>query len=77
MTERSWEVDDVVEVLSNLDAAIEEAERKALDSLARYKFEMFGYWASKWVSLNRIEGLKRPNPFRALVKEARAMKEEK
>ena len=43
------------------------AERKAIDSLSRYKFQMFGYWAGIWVHLNKIEGKKRPNPFRGLV----------
>ena len=57
-----------------LDSHIYEAEQKALDSLAKYKFQMFGYWAAIWVHLNRIEGKKRPNPFAALVKQARNMK---
>ena len=50
-----------------------EAETKAIDSLARYKFAMFGYWAGIWVHLNKIEGKRRPNPFRELVKTARNM----
>lgn len=49
------------------------AERKAWDSLARYKFVMFGYWAAVWVHLNRLENRKAPNPFTALVKFARGM----
>ena len=53
-----------------LAAGLDEAETKALDSLARYKFQMFGYWAGIWVHLNRIEGKNRPNPFRSLVKVA-------
>ena len=48
------------------------AASKALDSLGRYKFEMFGYHASNWVKLNRIIGDEMPNPFIALVKMARA-----
>lgn len=51
---------------------MEEAERKAWDSLRRYKFQMFGYWAAIWIHLNRIEGKKRPNPWSSLVKQARA-----
>ena len=47
------------------------AERKAWDSLARYKFQMFGYWAAIWVHLNRLSGAKRANPWRELVKTAR------
>jgi hypothetical protein len=54
-----------------LSKELEEAERKALDSLARYKFQMFGYWAAIWVHLNRLEGKSRPSPFTALVKAAR------
>jgi len=47
------------------------AEKKAWDSLGRYKFQMFGYWAAIWVHLNRIGGFKRPNPWRVLVAHAR------
>ena len=66
-------------VLMSLDKRIEneinEAEHKAWESLARYKFQMFGYWAAIWVHLNRISGLKKPNPWRSLVKEARHARE--
>jgi hypothetical protein len=48
------------------------AEAKAWDSLARYKFQMFGYWAAIWVHLNRIGGFKRRNPWSGLVRQARA-----
>lgn len=51
--------------------AMDEAERKAIDNLARYKFSNFGYWAAWWVKLNQLSGLKRPNPFRGLVNAAR------
>lgn len=51
---------------------LDEAEEKATDSLARYKFQMFGYWAAIWVHLNRISGADRPNPWGHLVKAARA-----
>jgi hypothetical protein len=53
--------------LALLTQELDEAERKAFDSLARYKFMMFGYWAGIWVHLNRISGRRRPNPFRDLV----------
>ena len=43
--------------------ALQEAEDKAWKSLAGYKFEMFGYWASKWVSLNHLDDVKRTNPW--------------
>lgn len=54
-----------------LAAELDEAERKAWDSLSRYKFAMFGYWAGVWVHLNRISGLRRPNPWKGLVRHAR------
>ena len=50
---------------------MEEAEVKAIDALARYKFYMFGYHAAQWVLLNRVGRLKKANPFAKLVKEAR------
>lgn len=57
---------------NRLIADLDEAEKKALDSLARYKFAMFGYWAGIWVHLNRISGEKRASPFKSLVLDARA-----
>lgn len=53
-----------------------DAERKAWEAMAKYKFWMFGYWAGAWVKYNRILGQidktqKLPNPFIALVKLAR------
>lgn len=53
-----------------------EAEQKAWDSLARYKFQMFGYWAAIWVHLNRLGGFKRPNPWKGLVMDARSVSQE-
>lgn len=47
------------------------AEAKAFDSLGRYKFQQFGYWAAIWVHLNRIGGFKRPNPWKGIVHAAR------
>ncbi len=64
------------ETRKNLDAEIQEAADKAIDSLARYKFAMFGYWAGIWVHLNRIDGGKRPSPFSDLVKAARKIRED-
>lgn len=60
---------------ARLEAEILEAEAKAIDALARYKFQMFGYWAGIWVHLNKIEGRKRPSPFRSLVVAARELKD--
>lgn len=54
---------------------LDEAECKAWDALARYKFQMFGYWAAIWVHLNRIGGFKRPNPWKSIVLAARADRE--
>lgn len=50
---------------------LDQAERKAWDSLSRYKFQMFGYWAAIWVHLNRLAETKRPNPWKKLVSDAR------
>jgi len=55
----------------HLEAERNQAHRKALQSLARYKFMMFGYWAAVWVHLNRLCPKKEPNPFAALVRIAR------
>lgn len=46
-----------------------DAERKAWDSLARYKFYMFGYWSAAWVKYNQLmpKEEKLPNPFKSLV----------
>lgn len=60
--------------MTTLDQEIREAETKAIDALSRYKFAMFGYWAGIWVHLNKIEGKKRPSPFKALVHTARSIK---
>ncbi len=55
------------------------AYKKAIDSLGRYKFYMFGYWAAKWVTINNLLGFnpandKQRNPFKSLVKLAQEMK---
>ena len=56
---------------ARLKADLDEAEEKAWDSLARYKFQMFGYWSAIWVHLNRVGAFGRPNPWRELVRMAR------
>ncbi len=58
----------------SINAECDEAERKAIDALARYKFWMFGYWAAIWVHLNRLRAVPQPNPFKPLVQAARAAK---
>lgn len=59
-------------LFEELLAELAEAEAKAWDALARYKFLMFGYWVANWVRLNRLAHLKLPNPFAELVSLARA-----
>lgn len=54
-----------------LERELNAAEAKAHKSLARYKFQMFGYWAAIWVHLNKIGEFKKPNPFAVYVKQAR------
>jgi len=54
-----------------LRAEMREAEFKAWDSLARYKFQMFGYWSAIWVHLNKLGGFKNPNPWSDLVNTAK------
>ncbi len=58
-----------------LQQKLQEAEAKAWDALARYKFWMFGYFAARWVFLSQVlkeaGKVKQPNPFKALVKYAR------
>lgn len=56
---------------SRLDSDREEAARKAIDALARYKFWMFGYWAAAWVRLNRQCETRKPSPFKHIVEAAR------
>lgn len=57
--------------LHDLEVHLHEAEKKAWESLARYKFQMFGYWAAIWVHLNRLGDFHYPNPWRELVSQAR------
>lgn len=52
-----------------------QAKQKALDSLAKYKFQMFGYHAALWTTLNRLDDNLEPNPFSSLVTLARILKE--
>lgn len=51
-----------------------EAYNKAIDNLARYKFNNFGYWAAWWVKLNQMDG-KEPNPFKPLVDIAKELRD--
>jgi len=58
-----------------IDEAKADARAKAFDSLAKYKFMMFGYHAALWVTLNKIDTNHERNPFTPLVKLARETKE--
>lgn len=62
----------VERIAAELLQALDVAEAKAWEALARYKFQMFGYWAAIWVHLNRIGGSRRANPWANLVTLARA-----
>lgn len=59
------------DVQSRLLAARAEAVHEAYKNLARYKFFLFGYYAARWVTLNKIVGDRSPNPFGSLVNAAR------
>lgn len=63
--------DDCLCIQCGLLEPLAEAERKAWDSLSRYKFQMFGYWAAIWVHLNHVGRFARPNPFKELVRGAK------
>ena len=58
-------------IVGRLKMARHKAEQDAIKNLARYKFSNFGYHAARWVTLNRIIGDKKPNPFKYLVDAAR------
>jgi len=51
----------------SISNAMADAYLKAFDSLGRYKFLMFGYWAGQWVKLNSLLPHPQPNPFAGLV----------
>ena len=47
--------------------AMKDAESKAWEALAGYKFIMFGYHASRWVNYRQLLNEPMPNPFHPLV----------
>lgn len=54
----------------------DDARVRAVDNLGRYKFDRFGYYAARWVTLNQLlapHGYGESNPFRPLVHKAREM----
>ncbi len=73
------DVDQAFDCLDSVLKARAEAKVKAWDALARYKFEMFGYWASSWVKFNQAlpRGLRVGNPFKRAVDLARSVRDEK
>lgn len=60
-------------VLLDLEIALNEAEDKAWQSLAKEKFIVAGYWMEMWEHLNRIGEFNKPNPFKPLVNLANSM----
>lgn len=58
-------------LLAEIAVRMDQAERKAWESLSGYKFWMFGYHAAQWVMLNQLLDRPRPNPFRCAVDLAR------
>ncbi len=67
---------DLEVLISN---AMTQAYNDALNSLERYRFLSFGFWADQWTMLNGLLPEPRPNPFDNIVKYAigRAWLEEK
>jgi len=61
----------MAEANETIALAKDDIYNKALVSLARYKFIMFGYYAALWSSLNKLDRQKDPNPFRDFVELAR------
>jgi hypothetical protein len=61
-------------LLARTKAARDDAARKALDALGRYKFERFGYHAAVWVNLNRLlpARARARSPFKHVVRAAGA-----
>jgi len=72
------DVEEAFDCLDNVLKARAEAKVKAWDALGRYKFEMFGYWASSWVKYNQAlpRGLRVGNPFKRAVELARESRNE-
>jgi hypothetical protein len=60
-----------VDVLGRIHEEMEDAEKKAWEALAGYKFWMFGYHAARWVGYSKLLGGRRANPFRDAVLLAR------
>jgi hypothetical protein len=61
----------VMLIVPSIEDKLAEAEAKAWESLRRYKFMQFGYWAAIWVHFNKLTPKRHPNPFLRLVRVAR------
>lgn len=59
--------DAATAMVGRIGQAMAEAEANAWACLGKYKFLLFGYWAARWVTLNKMLGEHNPNPFRKLV----------
>lgn len=57
-----------------LNLTLEQITFNALDSLARHKPMMFGYWAAILVYERRRRGITGPSPFASLVTEAKKLR---
>ena len=49
-----------VNTLERVLRARDEAAKQAVKNMARYKFDRFGYYAARWVTLNKLL----PKPYR-------------
>jgi hypothetical protein len=52
-------------------AELDSAEKDAWRCLAQYKFWMFGYYAARWITINKILRTHRPNPWKEIVQIAK------
>ena len=81
MSESEWE--KVIEGRKVLQAVVESREKAyqdAVTNMGRYKFDRFGYFAARWVTLNhQLKGTQyhsTTNPFKQFVLLAREVSKE-
>ncbi len=59
---------------ATIDEAMEFARCQAINDLARYKWDRFGYHAANWVNMNKVRPTRvTRSPFAPLVEKARSM----
>ena len=63
------------ELRQELEQSFQEAIDRAIDSLARYKFERFGYWASQAVLLGQFINTPAGTQLRPFVDLARRIRQ--